>query len=185
MKLFKKTKEEELVKSPTLVKETWIQSDKKINPLDKYNRLQKQFSISPTEEIRLEMVALSEQMNKDAPKPSKFEKLRFKPGFKRKRQTMKNVEAYCPECKHLIQKHCKGNRSSGCSKCGCLADIKTILAANKINPADLKMKVSSEVELFCTCEHKQSMHVQGELFCEIEQCKCTEFKDKKKERGAV
>lgn len=93
--------------------------------LQEYAELNEKYKLDNSEDIRLRMVEISEELS---PKP--LQKPEKKPSnlFKKKE---KYEEKYCHTCKHNISFHHKRGRSTGCRKCGCLRTIEEIM-----NPID-------------------------------------------------
>jgi len=130
MKLFKKREKENIdyEKSFTkdeLIKEQINQNSNREELLEEYSKLDVIFKANPSEETRLRMVEISEQLT-----PKSLQKKEKKP-FKLFKKKEKFEEKYCHTCKHNISFHHKKGRSTGCRKCGCLRTIEEIM-----NPTD-------------------------------------------------
>lgn len=125
MKLFKKRQKENVIETYHNISKQDETIDRKEDLLEEYTDLNEKFKIDNSEETRLRMVQISEELS---PKPlQKIEKKPFKL-FKRKQ---KYEEKYCHTCKHNLTLHHKKGRSTGCKKCGCLRTIEEIM-----NPTD-------------------------------------------------
>lgn len=90
--------------------------------LEEYANQNQQYHKDNSEESRLRMIEISEQLS---PKSSQ------KKSFKLFGKKEKFEEKYCHTCKHNLKLHHKKGRSTGCRKCGCLRTLEEIM-----NPSD-------------------------------------------------
>lgn len=130
MKLFKKRQKENIDYAKSFPRDELLKEQVKINNdreelLEEYSKLDIVYKASQSEEARLRMVEISEQLS-----PKSLQKKEKKPFniFKKKENY---EEKYCHTCKHNLNLHHKRGRSTGCRKCGCLRTVEEIM-----NPSD-------------------------------------------------
>ena len=120
MKLFKKRQKEISIEKPT----EFFDKMNREELLEEYAKLAELYKIDSSEEVRLRMVDISEQLS-----PKNL--ITVKKSFWSFKKKQKYEEKYCHTCKHNISFHHKRGRSTGCRKCGCLRTIEEIM-----NPTD-------------------------------------------------
>lgn len=127
MKLFKKRQEKVLSNAFTDIQEP-VQNtdvDHREELLNEYAELDLKYKLSQSEEVRLRMIEISEELS---PKVLLQKEKKSFNIFKKKK---KFEEKYCHTCKHNLSFHHRKGRSTGCRKCGCLRTVEEIM-----NPID-------------------------------------------------